>query len=646
MNDSQKLLKAMLGDRGYETLEKAIYKQRTQAVVDPLEYYLPLIVVPRTILSWLIQTIKPMKPGEIKDVKFPGRDDIAIHFEKQDIDQYRAEFVSGGRVIHSFEKQSLPAASAHLMTVGELYDEFGEANKPEVAKVYDHEKALEISEEKHSEEGKKPEFSALHQMIELANVKPASDPEQIKWEMSHANVRELTAVIGKLVDSLTARHMFGRKLEDELDKVSEKEVEGDPQKRENAQTPEEKNKADIKAIAANPAIKEKQQSILEVRDHKAEPTQKLAQEGPEPKKVKEGEDAAEGKMAKQAMSTATDGNKAANQQASRNIASPRMAATQKEQQTGIEQRMSSDGIKKEEMEKAKLESGPSDREKRKIRQERADAAVKPSGTNEHLHPKARGDSRQSPLAFWGRQRDLLQYKKMPKPNLPKSELLSKPYASDAQRRWAHTDAGTKALGGKEAVHHWDQESKGRDLPEHVKKEEMGKAEMPKGAGQPKAPHAPQPPKPPVPAGNNPQASAAKQAQMSGTGGYKPPQTPGAMKPKNPTMKPNMTKSDYFRSKLGKTEIATEEMLFKSTCPECGKPEFVKGEDGNPEFTPCACFRVLKKDEEGHPAKFVHAIRKSDGTYGLEFDKDADPEAVKMFLLTLKARLLIKKNHGI
>lgn len=40
-----------------------------------------------------------------------------------------------------------------------------------------------------------------------------------------------------------------------------------------------------------------------------------------------------------------------------------------------------------------------------------------------------------------------------------------PYKSDAQRRWAHTPAGTRALGGKKKVREWDKSSKGKKLPE-------------------------------------------------------------------------------------------------------------------------------------------------------------------------------------
>jgi hypothetical protein len=44
-----------------------------------------------------------------------------------------------------------------------------------------------------------------------------------------------------------------------------------------------------------------------------------------------------------------------------------------------------------------------------------------------------------------------------------------PYKSEAQRKWAHTKAGTKALGGKKAVAEWDKATKGKKLPKRVKK---------------------------------------------------------------------------------------------------------------------------------------------------------------------------------
>lgn len=50
-----------------------------------------------------------------------------------------------------------------------------------------------------------------------------------------------------------------------------------------------------------------------------------------------------------------------------------------------------------------------------------------------------------------------------------------PYKSDQQRKWAHTDAGKKALGGDAAVHEWDEASKGKRLPKYAKSEKLAKS---------------------------------------------------------------------------------------------------------------------------------------------------------------------------
>ncbi len=43
-----------------------------------------------------------------------------------------------------------------------------------------------------------------------------------------------------------------------------------------------------------------------------------------------------------------------------------------------------------------------------------------------------------------------------------------PYKSDAQRKWAHTKTGMKKLG-KKTVKEFDEASRGKKLPERVKK---------------------------------------------------------------------------------------------------------------------------------------------------------------------------------
>ena len=44
-----------------------------------------------------------------------------------------------------------------------------------------------------------------------------------------------------------------------------------------------------------------------------------------------------------------------------------------------------------------------------------------------------------------------------------------PWRSEAQRRWGHSPAGMKALGGKKKVAEWDRESKNKKRPERVHK---------------------------------------------------------------------------------------------------------------------------------------------------------------------------------
>lgn len=45
-----------------------------------------------------------------------------------------------------------------------------------------------------------------------------------------------------------------------------------------------------------------------------------------------------------------------------------------------------------------------------------------------------------------------------------------PYKSIAQRKWAHSRAGIKALGGKKKVKEWDKMSKGLKLPARIRKQ--------------------------------------------------------------------------------------------------------------------------------------------------------------------------------
>ena len=44
-----------------------------------------------------------------------------------------------------------------------------------------------------------------------------------------------------------------------------------------------------------------------------------------------------------------------------------------------------------------------------------------------------------------------------------------PWKSQAQRKWGSSPAGIKALGGKKNVEEWNKSTKGKKLPQRVKK---------------------------------------------------------------------------------------------------------------------------------------------------------------------------------
>lgn len=44
-----------------------------------------------------------------------------------------------------------------------------------------------------------------------------------------------------------------------------------------------------------------------------------------------------------------------------------------------------------------------------------------------------------------------------------------PFKSEAQRRWAYTNKGTKALGGKKAVAEWEKATGDKKLPKYAPK---------------------------------------------------------------------------------------------------------------------------------------------------------------------------------
>ena len=667
MNKYRDLLKHCLGDDGFERLEKAIVRRGTQNVADPLELYLPLMVVPRTILSWLVQNIQPMRTGENRDLRFPGRDDIVIHIIKDNTDVYRGEFIQGGKLIHEFSNQTLPSIGGHMMTVGEQYSHLSE---PSVSHLASPNASTELPEPvKSDDEGlireleRDPSLDMPKKIMELA-IPQESEGEKIseegaKWMWAHSNVKELTGVIGKLIDALVSKKLESDHVGKKLDEIDKEELV-EPKKDPNiiSEKISDKTLFEIQGKDADKQPKPKSKEVSqgqEARAAKPEKDKPLKKEAMPEVKPKDDPSVISEKISDKTLFE-IQGKDADKQPKPKPTDVPqgkdaRNATVEKEK-----------GLQKDALSPSGKPKHSANRYFRQSYRQRHDklnsmlsgTQPKPAPTRQQAKDLA-SKAIEHAFAQQGKEKKV-ELNGKPATPVADKEILEKPYVSDAQRRWAHTSAGTKALGGKSHVHEWDEATKGKKLPEHVNKgqlnagaklfsppvnilqdKELGKAGMPEkpaGAGMPKGPSIPQAPKPPVGMTNNPAGAAAKQAQASSRGMSASPKMPmpkvTSGLPKPPTMKSER-----------KYAVSNEEIY--APCEYCGLPEFKKSE-GGPVYSPCHCFRITLKNEEGQPQSFVKLSKTTTG-YNLSFAEGADPDSVKAFLLTLKAQLLTQKKLG-
>lgn len=165
-----------------------------------------------------------------------------------------------------------------------------------------------------------------------------------------------------------------------------------------------------------------------------------------------------------------------------------------------------------------------------------------------------------------------------------------------------------------------------------------KAEMPSGAGMAKKPIQPKMPKPAVPPSKTPAASAAKQAQASAMGKVSIPHTPNAPKIKNPSLKPKMPEMPKPQG-VNKSEnvfyLTKEQLLNK--CDHCGKPEFKFNAFGAPVFTPCICFSVINKNEDGLSYQPIEIIQKSKDLYQIKVRGNVYNDLIKTLIFILKRK---------
>ncbi len=121
--DPISFVKAVIGDEGFEELRKnQIFRASTNTAVVVEELYAALRIVPKALLSYLVQKLRPLSPGEEAVIEIPGHEGAYIQLTKQDSDVYIGQFIRQGKLLHSFKHSTIPNIGAHLVTYFEMYD--------------------------------------------------------------------------------------------------------------------------------------------------------------------------------------------------------------------------------------------------------------------------------------------------------------------------------------------------------------------------------------------------------------------------------------------------------------------------------------------------------------------------------------------
>lgn len=150
MNNKQLLLlKSVLGEH-YLPLMKSIVKQASASVVDISELHDSLKIIPKAIMTFVMQATKDMDSEHAKEVKIPWEENAIMLINKTTDDVYKGHFTQDGKVVHEFELCSIPQLCAHLLSFSEMYDQVPDSEvaaepeqPPQQDDIREHLKALD-----------------------------------------------------------------------------------------------------------------------------------------------------------------------------------------------------------------------------------------------------------------------------------------------------------------------------------------------------------------------------------------------------------------------------------------------------------------------------------------------------------------------
>lgn len=135
MRAGDEFLKNFLGESFLEELKKSneLFKLGTQTALDPEEIRIGLKIVPRVVMSLLINELVPMEVGTQKVIELPFGNKAILNVNKGDKDSYSGSVINDLKPAYDFRNRSIPGIGIILLSTFELYDmaEFDKEHKHE-----------------------------------------------------------------------------------------------------------------------------------------------------------------------------------------------------------------------------------------------------------------------------------------------------------------------------------------------------------------------------------------------------------------------------------------------------------------------------------------------------------------------------------
>src|ERR1017187_5733847 len=116
-----KWVEKILGDDFFESLQKTeIYKQQTRTNLDSEEIAIAYKIVPKIVLNFLVEHLKPMMIGHNKEISLlPLGINGTLLVNKQSKDVYSGDITSEGRRVFEYQYRSIPGIGIILLTTFE-----------------------------------------------------------------------------------------------------------------------------------------------------------------------------------------------------------------------------------------------------------------------------------------------------------------------------------------------------------------------------------------------------------------------------------------------------------------------------------------------------------------------------------------------